>query len=858
MSVTAEYLRQKQERQNAARLEASNQLQMDPDRAARVFAVSAALDLPPELVESDLDNLEPRARAQDFDRNQYTDQINGAPAFNRFAAAHPYHLAVVESDHRNLGRLERAFRQTGLNYDKGWAITEIAEIRDRHLNEFENPYNAEDKAKLSELHQLLEGGYFGAEGGMKFIAGFSEQTAIYQWLLAEAADEVAIGVGAGALIGGAYGSAAGGVGAIPGAIAGGIGGGFRALGIGVGVGVYKLERGLAYDDYLEMGLDEEQARLTSSFVGAANVVPEMLGLRAVTKYIPGVGRMFNDTVGGVINNVLSKPTVRQSVARLTLKYGEVVGTEVATEIFQDATVHMGREYLKSQARARGDIRPEIMEPGDFWSGVGEIVEHTLYGVAIMGGIGPGMSFVSDTSKIRTANRQLAALEAMGDAAEKSDLRKKAPTVYEKFVREFTKDGKLFVDATVFYEYFQEQGMDPEEIAQSIGVTDLGEAVTNGHDIEVSGREWITKVAHTPHHKALTRDLKTEFGVPSKNEAFAIQTAMIKEIKELQDLQAKENPEQAQEDAKFHNIIKERLIEGGMEPETAEFKAMVLVGLPNLARRAGKDVEQFQQDRFGGIIFTTNRQLELDKEDVDLFVDPYLDKLRAGDFPSQRSIYGPDLIERIKQSGGLQKGDSELQARDMALQFRSLFRGKEGRELDDVAEYLHEEGYIAARDPWLVLEALDKAAEGDMIYGNQWTIDVKGRDISLAMESLAEMLDKQGIDYENMTNAEVRKAIDKIETFYQRDKIGDKEKSEIDKLTELALSSAIHDPQMMARAQSILPEFRETQDFGDVTLVEHGVDTEGRPVKRTQDANKAFRQAARRRKSLKLLKDCLGG
>lgn len=856
MSVTAEYLKQKQQRQNAARLEASNQLQMDPGRASRIFAVSAALDLPEELVDSDLDNLEARARAQDFDRDQYTDQINGAPAFNRFAAAHPYHLAVVESDHRNLGRLERAFRQAGLNYDKGWAITEIAEIRDRHLSDFENPYNEEDKAKLAELRQLLEGGYFGAEGGMKFIAGFSEQTAIYQWLLTESLDEVAVGIVAGTAIGAAYGSSLGPGGTLAGGISGAVTGGFRALGIGVGVGVYKLERSLAYDDYLEMGLPEEQARLTSAFVGAANVVPEMLGLRAVTKYIPGVGKMFNDTVGGVINSVLSRPTVMQSVARLSLKYTEVVATEVATEIFQDATVHMGREYLKAQARAGGDIRPEIMEPGDFWSGVGEIVEHTLYGVAIMGGIGPGMSFISDTSKIRTANRQLAALEAMGDAAEKSETRKNAPTVYEKFVAEFTKDGKLYLDGRVFYEYFQEQGMDPEEIAQSIGVVDLGEAVANGHDIEVSGREWITKVAHTSHHKALTRDLKTERGVLSKNEAYTIQTAMVKEINELQDLQAKENPEEARQDAEYHAKIKERLIEGGTEPEAAEFQAMILVGLPNLARRSGAtSLEQFQEERFGGIIFTTERQLRLDKEDVDLGIDPLIDKIRAGDYPSQRSIFGPDLIEQIRASGGLAR-DSELTARDMELNFRNLFRGTDGRTLDDIAEVLHEQGYIARRDPNLVLDALDRAAAGEMIYGNQYTIREDQRELLTALEQLEQALGMAQIDITDMTNKQVRDALNKIETYYQSEKFDDT--SELDKLTELALSSAIHDPQMTARAQSMLPEYRDIQDFGDVELTEFGVDTEGRPVKVTQEANKAFRAAKRRRESLKLLKDCLGG
>lgn len=139
MSVTEEYLRQKQERERNARLEAANQVQYDPDRASRVLAVSAALNLPEELVDTDLDNLETQARAQNFNRDNYTDQINGAPAFNRFAAENPYHLSVLERDHKNLSALERSYRQMSLGWQSGWAMTEIAEIRDRQLTDFENP-----------------------------------------------------------------------------------------------------------------------------------------------------------------------------------------------------------------------------------------------------------------------------------------------------------------------------------------------------------------------------------------------------------------------------------------------------------------------------------------------------------------------------------------------------------------------------------------------------------------------------------------------------------------------------------------------------------------------------------------------
>lgn len=857
MSSSQAYVEDLLERQRKARLEAANQQQHDPDESARIFGVQAVTNLPASVVAADLPNLEKKLKTNEFNYDQYTDRINGAPAFNRFVADNPFHLSVLERDWRELSGLERAYRQTSLNWQKGWAITEIAEIRTRQLANFEKPDNEKDKAKLDQLHQLLEGGYFGASGAMKFIAGGAEQSAIMLWLTGESLDEVAIGAGVGAARGAFLGAGAGGVGALPGAWTGAVvGAGFGARG-GFAEAAYRLERGLAYDEYVGMGLDEEQARWASAGVGAANAALEMIGFGALTKRIPGVNKILNDRVGGMINSVLNKPTMRQAIARTTLKYGEGVATEIVTEILQEATLIVGREYLKGQAVEAGDIRPETLAPVDFWSQVGDIAAHTLYGVGLIGGIGPGLSFIGDISRIRTADRQFAAYQAMGDNAEKSKTRKDAPTMYEAFVQKLvSKDDKVRVDGRTFFEYFQEQGMDPEEVAKSIGVTDLGEKVTNGHDIEIPADQYLTKVAPTPHHRALERDLKKESGDLSANEAQTVRAAMVKEVKELQDLQAKEDPEAARVDAELHGKLKERLIEGGFSPEAAEFKAMILVGIPNLARRAGRtDIEAFQEERFGGVVFTTNAQMRADKEQVDLFVDPLIDKLRAGDVPSQRSIFGADLVERIRASGGLAV-DPELTARDMAKNFRGLIR-EGGRTLDDIAEILHEEGYIARRDPELVVEALDRAVAGEDIFGTAFQIDEKQRELRSRLEELANILDQQGIDITDMTNTEVREALAAIETYFQTDEPIDTTK--LDMLTKIALESPTHDPQMLSRAAAMLPPISPEQDFGDIKITEDYTlaGTKQQAVV-TRTLNKEFEIAKERKNTLQKLKDCLRG
>jgi len=851
--------KQREDMEQQNRLNIANQVAPDYDRANRIFAVEANTQLPYHVVDADLENLEEQLRRGSFDSTRYTDAENGSPVFNEFAAEHPYHIAVLDRDWANLTSLERAWNQVSLSWDAGWATSEINEIRDRQLENFENPDNEKDAKRLDELHDLLEGGNFGADNlGMKILTGTAQQLPIQAYLLGETLDEVAIGAVSGAAIGAAYGAPVGGVGALPGAFTGMMTGIGRGLFVGRTEAAFRLERNLAYDQYIGAGLDEEEARWASLVVGGVAGAAESFGAGVLLKRLPGFDRVMNDRVGGAINSVMSKPTMKQAVARATLMYGEGVATELGTEIFQEAAVIVGEEWLKGQARDRGDIREETRQitSEEFYSAMGDIAAHTLYATVLLAGAGPGTSLFRDSRRVRTAERRLAAFEAMGEHAGKSETLKNSPNKYREFVEKLTgKDGKVVVEARRFIDYFQEQGMDAEEVAISLGVKGLSEAESNGHDIEIPAGQYLEKIAPTKHHKGLERDLKRDSGEMSANEAQIVKANMELTLKEMQELTEQQDPEQARIDAMLIERVKQGLIENaGMSPEAAEHQAMFSVGIPNLARRAGVDPETFFEERFGGIIGTTNAQMRADKDDVDLFVDPYLDRIRAGDFPSQRSIFGEGLIEIIKAAGGLAP-DSELDARDMKQSFRGLIR-EGGRTLDDIAEILAEQGFIKERDPWLVLDALDRAAGGEEIFGNQAYIDEDKRALLGALEELSNMLDQHGVDINDMTNAEVRKAMEEMETYYQTDdEIGS---SELDALTKLVLASAQHDPQMLARAQSMLPEFAPTQDFGDVRLFEAGLDEQGRPVRVSQTANRAFLRASKRKNTLKLLRDCVGG
>jgi hypothetical protein len=498
--------KQRQEVAQQNRLNIANQVAPDYDRAARIFAVEANTQLPYQVVDADLENLEEQLRRGRFDPTRYKDAENGSPVFNEFAAEHPYHIAVLDRDWENLTGVEKAWRQVSLSWEAGWAMSEINDIRDRQLREFQDPDRPEDKKRLDELHDLLEGGNFGAEGiGMKILAGTAQQLPIQAYLIGESLDEVAVGAVAGVGIGAYYGSAAGPGGTAAGAWVGLWSGMGRGFFVGRMEAAFRLERNLAYDQYIGAGLDEEQARWASLVVGSVAGAAESFGGGTLLKRIPGFNKIMNDRVGGAINSVLSKPTMKQAIARTTLMYGEGVAIEVGTEIFQEAAVIAGEEWLKAQARARGDFREETrkMTSEEFYSAMGDIAAHTLYATVLIAGAGPMTSYFRDSRRIKIADRRLAAFHAMGEHSSKSETLKNAPSKYREFVEKLTgPDGKVVIEARRFIDYFQEQGMDPEEVAASIGVTNLSDAEMHGHDIEIPAGQYLEKVAPTQHHRGL--------------------------------------------------------------------------------------------------------------------------------------------------------------------------------------------------------------------------------------------------------------------------------------------------------------------------------------------------------------------
>jgi hypothetical protein len=311
-----------------------------------------------------------------------------------------------------------------------------------------------------------------------------------------------------------------------------------------------------------------------------------------------------------------------------------------------------------------------------------------------------------------------------------------------------------------------------------------------------------------------------------------------------------DPDLSVQDAAMQDIT-DQLIAAGTEPSAAKQQAQVMRGLFNLDERMGFKPGTLLERMFAGVKRALPEGMGFD--DVDVLVDPLLDRLRSGDYPSQREMRGQSLIEMIKEKGNLADEGGELASRDLTDLINKGTGKSKGLTLDGMAEIAHEAGFIAERDPDLLLEAIEREKSGNPVYGSASPGNPELLMLADALDQLGSFIEAEGIDLEVMTNAEVRKLLAAGEKFDQIDT------TELDELTELVFTTAEHDPAMLARATELMPSVYSRQDFGNVEIADtFRVEETGGVAEVREFAQKRFDRAIKRRNVLRKLWKCVSG
>ncbi len=876
-----EVLRQRNQRETETRLQAGANLNIKPDDASRVLNLQGQTGLPRDVIYNDLDYIEEQSRRKEFDPQKYR-KTN--PKFAQFAADNPYHLSVLEDDEENMTRTEWAmdalfdWSSVGMAVKHSFAQEEMNFIGLRQKRN--NGIMAEgDAERMKELGKWVVDHDFDTSWLKSVVVETVKQSANIIGSLEAGLQRAKYTAPAGFALGLQYG-AAGGTAILPG---GGtaVGAGAVALfGAGVGFTVGSIQgrfeysrdtmEGEGYNEFRDMGFTHEDAAWASDISGNINGLLEAVGVEVLFAKLPGMRVLKGQISRETIKHLMGRTTFREVAKQAVKDLGAGTAGEVVTEVLQEATQMAMGEALKYKTDTG-----EYLTIEKWVSRISDITVQTIKATVLLAGMGPGQRLVMDGRRARNAKAMEQAFIALGESSKDSKVRKNVKGKYREFVDSLTEDGALkhiLVSPDRFDQYFQGQGIDPDEIAKELNIENIDEARELGHKVKIPIGDYAEKIAPTDHHNGLRPDITTKDGEMSGRQAEEFESNKAALEEEIAKLTEPVDEQKAAATKKILDDVEGQLIAAGTEKGAAKIQAKVMVGFINLAERMGMDPDTLYNRMFAGIKRTLPEGMGF--EDVDILVDPLIDMLRTGDFPSQREMRGQSLLEMIKEKGGLTDEGGELAARDFGDLVNKGTGKTRGDTLDGMAEAAHEAGFIAERDPELLMEAIERERAGNPVFGFDSVGDPAKLARGEALDQLGSFIEAEGIDLGVLSNEEVRQLLEAGEKFEQIDTTKLQELMSIlehqVKFEEIESAKLAPWPQFdaereqrpgisttLSKAEALMPRIYSEQDFGNVEF------TDRLPIEGTEDvalvtekAQVHFDRAVKRRNALKALWKCV--
>ncbi len=322
---------------------------------------------------------------------------------------------------------------------------------------------------------------------------------------------------------------------------------------GAGLGAltkgFAMEAGNAYWEFQEIRdeegnpLPEELIRVGAILYGIGSSGLEALQAGKLAKVVPGMGRLL--TKEG-ISTLLKTPTFRDAVMKFFKEYSGDLTFEVLTEGAQKGWQIVVGEFLKNEQNVRelgdalgvnsddmygwmqqaGGIVPDpeklgftgergTFEPTTFAAAMDDVWKETseaAYSFALGLVPGAGINFLSNTLAVSRAKDMQARFNTIAGLTQESRLAKRFPPAWREAIQTMVKNGPIAevgIDANVFYDTLNQEGLNPTEVARQLGVKaeDLEEARKNKTDIWVETGAYAEHVAGTELHDRLHQDIR---------------------------------------------------------------------------------------------------------------------------------------------------------------------------------------------------------------------------------------------------------------------------------------------------------------------------------------------------------------
>lgn len=843
------------------------------DQAARILNLAGRSGLPWDIIEANPDAVERAVEKSDFNPDTW---MKESPEFRKFAAENPYNLAVLMQDAENLSAFEREWkRPLQLANQASWAQVELTDIWNRRAQGREYWQDSDDE-RIKQLEGMMQEHHYGADNWFsKFLVNQVRHYAPTAEIIWAGKEEAMLGGMAGAVVGGKVGAAGGtmlagpagtGAGLGIGATTGFVTGAKAGWGVGSGQRSFEMMRGEQYGRFIQAGFSHEDAARVSRISGAISTLPELGGAGKFLKHIPGIGKVAkwgeDQIAAKIMGDVLTDRTVANATKKLAFRFGETYSTEIGTELLQDTIATVGQNYLAYTTQ-----NPDAHVGYDeYIASMQQTFVQTAKGIILMSAAGPTMSYFGDMRRARRAQQNQQTFQAIADAVNKSETRTKAPATYRKFVERVTeKEGAgVYINANRMDELFQEANLDPDEQAERLGIDKdkLRLARENDLNVEIPAVAFAEQLAPTEMFDSIKAHLTFDEDGMSAHEA-ALFDANKPEI--IQDIEASiEKLKEAESRVDAEKIVADvtgQLIAADLDEYAAGTLAQLFRGFGVLGERLKTDPEVLFNQFFGGVRRVTPEALQ--RTDVkDPAIDPLINRLRRGDYPTQREMYGMGILEFLKGKGGLQDQGGELSGRDLGKIAVALINNK-GMTLDEAAELAAEAGFIAPDySPNKLLDAIDRELAGDIVRGRRDTGDETLRDLSRDLDELDELIRELDLNLAEMSNEEVRNALLEADMLNQ-ELSGDALREVFAALVDADEQAGKRMPNeidgILAKASALMPLIYSKQDFGDITITDRVyLEDTGEAVEITEEAQTKFDEAKKRQNALKRLLDCVSG
>ncbi len=758
----------RQEQTGALRSSMYGAAQTEPDVEAELRRLAQKVNVPIETVRADRKEIERQAILGGVD---YDNLVKSSPVTAAFLSEQ---ADVARDDVGTLERIERTFMAPVQGWKQASVQDQVSPLNWRAVSgEIMSSSEAAERRKL-----LDEIGALGrtTERGDNPFAWFLGETGYTARQMVSSIREG----GKGAIVGGATGAgvalALGQAGpqvalpeemvTVPGAFAFGARAGYITAST---VYNYKEEAGFAFAEYEgikdESGvpLDPAVARGAAAAAGLLNAGLETVGDIALAKMIPGLDRLLGRGSREAVKALLERPTFRNAIAQAGKKWLQSASIEGVTESLQELGVILGREL------AQGVSGQEFAaDEGN----VARILQSGASGFAGGAGVGlPGaaISATSNVREVRKANQTAQFMEALGESAKASKLRERLPEQFRDFVAKAREQGPIenvFIPADQFTQYWQSQNVDPAQIATEVGAANYAEAVAIGGDVVIPIENYATRLAATEHHAALIQDTRLFQGDLTMREVQALEADRQRVETEIQAAMETEGTEaEAPSIAAIKQDVLGQLL-GRFDRATADtYATMYSRAINALAQRSGIDPAALHE-QYGLSVVTPLPDILQARAGVDAALDPLIDRLRTGDIPKQRDIYGKSLTQFLRERGGLQDQGGELGARDAKLWDRENRKvgekalvSEKGMTFDEAREIALEAGFNVGETEVTFLDAIDREFRGEGVF-----MPGKERgalaDLAEALTQLEEYLGQQGIDITTTDNATIKALIAK--------------------------------------------------------------------------------------------------